>query len=209
MSKLDQVQALTFDLFGTVLVLGGSLTPFLSDFLESRQVDVNAVDLWASWRARQRIEQYQDTIVMLGHSGYIETARRALVYVLELHGVPATADDVSGLMQAWQRLQPFPEVKAALQRLQARYKLVALSNGNAPFLAHLVKSQIKWAFRRGDISRRHGGLQAAPGCLSPSGEDAGLRTVTLPHGLGQFVRRHGGSRLRDARRFRQSQSSSV
>ena len=31
MAKLEQVQALTFDLFGTILDLGGSLTPFIDE----------------------------------------------------------------------------------------------------------------------------------------------------------------------------------
>ena len=37
MAKLEQVQALTFDLFGTILDLGGSLTPFIADMLRERK----------------------------------------------------------------------------------------------------------------------------------------------------------------------------
>ena len=101
MDKLAPVKALTFDLFGTVLDLGGSLKPFIEKFFEARRSAVAPQYFWEQWRARQRLEQYQDTIMMLGHSGYLETARRALVYTLRLNEVPATAAEVEDFMGAW------------------------------------------------------------------------------------------------------------
>ena len=83
----SDIKALTFDLFGTILDLGGSLTPYIAEFLEAKGADVSADRFWDQWRARQRIEQYQDTLVMLGHSGYLETVRRAFVYTLNLNGI--------------------------------------------------------------------------------------------------------------------------
>ena len=83
MANFAETKALTFDLFGTILDLGGSLTPFITESLTARDVvDVSAAKFWEQWRYRQRIEQYQDTIMMLGHSGYLETVRRALHYTL-------------------------------------------------------------------------------------------------------------------------------
>jgi len=73
------VRALTFDVFGTILDLRGSLTPYIADFLSQKGPELSATDFYDHWRARQRIEQFQDTIMMVGHSGYLETARRALV----------------------------------------------------------------------------------------------------------------------------------
>jgi 2-haloacid dehalogenase len=146
LNPVDATQALTFDLFGTVLDLAGSLTPAIGEFLESKKADVSPDDFWAAWRYRQRIEQYQDNIVMLGHSGYLTVARRACVYVLALHNVEATSEDVDGLMSAWQNLNPFPEVVAALERLKSRFKLVALSNGEPEFLQHLATNRIGWDF---------------------------------------------------------------
>ena len=145
-SYKDNVQALTFDLFGTILDLGGSLVPHIGPFLTAKGVDKDPATFWAQWRARQRIEQYQDNIMALGHSGYQQVARRAFVYVLRLNGVQFTADEVRDFMGCWQQLQPFAEVRAALQSLQRRYKLVAFSNGEPEFLAHLAKNQIDWDF---------------------------------------------------------------
>jgi 2-haloacid dehalogenase len=146
MERLGMVRALTFDLFGTVLDLGGSLTPFIAQFLQSKGSKASADRFWEQWRARQRIEQYQDNIMMLGHSGYLETARRAFAYTLGLNHIQATKDEVKEFMRAWQELSPFPDVVPALEQLKARYQLVALSNGEPHFLDHLVKNRIKWQF---------------------------------------------------------------
>ncbi|MBI1922923.1 haloacid dehalogenase type II [Candidatus Poribacteria bacterium] len=146
MEKFSHIKALTFDLFGTILDLGGSLTPFIGQFLKNKGSDVSPNRFWEQWRARQRIEQYQDTIMMLGHSGYLGTARRAFVYTLSLNGVSASRDEVANFMQAWQELSPFPEVLPALERLTSRYKLVVLSNGDPDFLEYLVKHRVQWNF---------------------------------------------------------------
>ncbi|MEE2659342.1 MAG: haloacid dehalogenase type II [Candidatus Latescibacterota bacterium] len=141
---LDDVQALTFDLFGTVLDLDASLTPFIEQFLQKRPGhEVSAGLFWEQWRYRQRLEQFQDTLMQLGHGGYLETVRRALVYVLRLNDLPDNPADVLELMEAWPHLKPFPEVSGTLGRLGSRYRLVVLSNGDAEFLAHLVENQIE------------------------------------------------------------------
>ena len=129
MDKIKDVKALTFDLFGTVLDLGGSLTPYVADFLKSKGSNTSPDRFWEQWRGRQRIEQYQDTIMMIGHSGYLETSRRGLVWVLKLNNISYNGEEVKGLMNAWQTLSPFSEVVAALDRLHQRFKLVVLSNG--------------------------------------------------------------------------------
>ena len=147
MANFAEMKALTFDLFGTILDLGGSLTPLIRESLDARDVvDVSAAEFWEQWRYRQRIEQYQDTIMMLGHSGYLETVRRALHYTLGRNGIDASPDTVQEFMRGWQQLSPFPEVLSALARLQSRYQLVVLSNGDPEFLDHLVTERVAWDF---------------------------------------------------------------
>jgi len=146
MASPTDTKALTFDVFGTILDLGGSLTPFIADFLRAKGAVVHAERFWEQWRMRQRIEQYQDTLMMLGHSGYLETSRRAFVYTLGLNGISASGSEVAALMSAWQELKPFPDVLSGLQRLKDRFKLVVLSNGEPEFLAHLTSRRIGFAF---------------------------------------------------------------
>lgn len=111
-----------------------------------RGANVSPGTFWEQWRYRQRIEQYQDTITMLGHSGYLETVRRALHYTLRGNGVDASPETVEEFMQGWHHLSPFQEVLVALKRLQIRYQLVVLSNGDADFLAYLVSERVDWQF---------------------------------------------------------------
>lgn len=146
MSDVSTVQALTFDLFGTILDLGGSLTPPLRPFLQGKKATISAEQFWEQWRVRQRLEQYQDTLMMLGHSGYLETVRRAFVYVLRQNRIDATADEVATFMQNWQQLSPFDDVLPALERLRTRFKLVVLSNGEPDFLHHLATNCVRWPF---------------------------------------------------------------
>ncbi len=146
MAHIESVKALAFDVFGTVLDLGVSLTPPLARFLQEKGTRKAAAQVWAQWRYRQRIEQYQDTLLMLGHSGYLEAARRALVYTLRMNRVEATPSDVYELMESWKDLVPYPDVAEGLRRLKGRYRVVALSNGDAWFLDHLVRNRIRFDF---------------------------------------------------------------
>ena len=147
MQDFAETKALTYDLFGTILNLGSSLTPFIQESLNVRDVtEISADGFWDQWRYRQRIEQYQDTIMMLGHSGYLETVRRALHYTLRRNGIEASPQTVEEFMKGWQYLSPFPEVLPALQKLEKRYRLVVLSNGDPEFLEYLVKERVKWDF---------------------------------------------------------------
>ena len=142
----ENCKALTFDLFGTVLDLGGSLTPHLKIFLDGRGSDIDPAAMWQQLRYRQRIEQYQDTLVELGHSGYLETVQKAFDYVARANKLDPTSEQTDTFMAGWQELSPFPECVAGLDRLGERYKLIALSNGNPWFLDHLVKNRIKYEF---------------------------------------------------------------
>lgn len=148
MTDLTTRKALTFDLFGTVLDLGGSLTPFITDFIRGRnaqdRVDPDA--FWAELRHRQRIEQYQDSLVELGHTGYLETAQKAFIYVAKLNDLPPTPVEVDTFMQGWRNLSPFRDCLPALERMRSSYKLVALSNGNPWFLDYLVENCIEFEF---------------------------------------------------------------
>ena len=104
MAASSEVKALTFDLFGTVLDLGGSLTPHIAELIKSKGSDASPQRFWEQWRYRQRIEQYQDTIMMLGHSGYLETARRGFVWTLKLNGIDVSEEEVRKFMENWQQL---------------------------------------------------------------------------------------------------------
>ena len=116
-NPLERVTTLTFDVFGTILDPSESLVPAASRFLRSKGVSIESSAFCARWFARQRIEQLQETLMMTGHTGYLEVSRRALVYSLRGEGVEFTEGEVSELMKAWEELSPFEDAVQALNRL--------------------------------------------------------------------------------------------
>jgi 2-haloacid dehalogenase len=151
MDALEHVHTLTFDVFGTILDLGGSHAPRLGEFLKSKDAAMTADELWSRWRARQRIEQFQDNLYCTGHFGYLDSSRRSLRYALRAAKLPFDDSDVSRIMEGWRQLKPFPDALSGLQRLRKKFKLVALSNGEREYLTDVVKNCIGFAFD-GEIS---------------------------------------------------------
>ena len=142
----NPVTTLTFDIFGTVLNLTGSLESPTGELLKELGSDMSGADFYPQWRARQRIEQFQDSLIMLGHSGYLETCRRALVYSLRANGIEFHSERIREFMQVWRNLIPYPDSLEGLRRLSRKYRLVALSNGEPDYLQHLASNQIKFDF---------------------------------------------------------------
>lgn len=143
---IQRVDTLTVDIFGTVLDLANGIVPTLDGFLAQKRAAISGAGFWTQWRARQRIEQYQDTIVMLGHSGYLEVARRALVYTLRNNEVEYTNDDARQVLKVFENLNPFEDAMDGLNQLAVRYRLVALSNGDQWLVDHLVNNRINAPF---------------------------------------------------------------
>ena len=202
---VDSVDTLTFDIFGTVLDLTGSLVPPIRAFLEGRDTDVDADALWAAWRARQRVEQYQDALLMVGHSGYLESCRRAFVYCLRDAGVPYTDAEVAEFMRCYQDLAPFDDAVRGLHRLRdsGRYRLVALSNGEPDFLEHLASNRIEFDFDAIISVQEGGAFKPHPGVYRAAARI--LESEPEPHHDGRrpLVRHHGRARERLPRRVRQ------
>jgi 2-haloacid dehalogenase len=143
---IARVSYLTFDIFGTVMDLAGSLAGPAGDFLSVHGSRMTGQAFYADWRERQRIEQYQDNLLMLGHSGYLETCRRAFVYCLKKHSVSFTTVEVQEFMQVYKDLQPYDDAVEGLRSLAGRYKLVALSNGEQWYLEELLGNNVPIRF---------------------------------------------------------------
>ena len=144
--SLARVNYLTFDIFGTVMDLGGSLAGPAGDFLAAHGSAIHGQAFYPEWRERQRIEQYQDNLLMLGHSGYLETCRRAFVYCLKKHNVSYTADEVREFMKVYRGLRPYGDAVQGLRSLGGQYKLVALSNGEQWYLEELLGNNVPVEF---------------------------------------------------------------
>ena len=151
------IKILTFDIFGTLLNLKDSMIPYLESNLQISDSETLVTDIWNTWRDRQRIEQYQDNILMLGHSGYLKTCERALKYSLQKYDISFNEKQIKSIMDGWHYLKPFDDALKSLPELSNKYKLVALSNGEQNYLEHLALNQLKFEFND-IISVQHAGL---------------------------------------------------
>ena len=75
-----------------------------------------------------------DALLQREHTPYREIGHRSVAHVMDRAGIQHTMDEVRYLVAQIEKLRPFPEVPAALARLQTRYKLVVLSNGDPDML---------------------------------------------------------------------------
>jgi len=123
-----------FDQYGTVVDMQTGLTEAVTPYLSAKgwTGDPNSFVTW--WRRTHFENSMIDALLHREHTPYREIGHRSVSFVLERAGIAHTMDEVRGLVAEIEKLRPFPEVPAALRRLQSRYQLVVLSNGDADML---------------------------------------------------------------------------
>ena len=128
------VKVCMFDQYGTVVDMQGGLTAVAKPFLASKgwTGDPDAFVTW--WRRTHFENSMIDALLHKEHTPYREIGHRSVAFVLERAGIPYTVEEVRALVAEIEKLRCFPEVPEALARLQTRYKLVVLSNGDPDML---------------------------------------------------------------------------
>jgi 2-haloacid dehalogenase len=138
MSEVESLKASVkicmFDQYGTVVDMHSGLTEVAAPFLKSNGWTGNANSFVTWWRRTHFENSMIDALLHKEHTSYREIGHRSVAYVLDRVGIPYTMDEIGYLVAQIEKLRPFPEVPAALARLQARYKLVVLSNGDPDML---------------------------------------------------------------------------
>jgi 2-haloacid dehalogenase len=130
----DNVKVCMFDQYGTVVDMQGGLTAIATPFLKAKgwRGDPNAFVTW--WRRTHFENSMIDALLHREHTPYGEIGHRAVAHVMDRAGISYTKDEVRYLVGEIEKLKPFPEVPAALDRLHTKYKLVVLSNGDPDML---------------------------------------------------------------------------
>jgi len=123
-----------FDQYGTVVDMQGGLVEYATPFLMAKgwTGNPNAFVTW--WRRTHYENSMIDALLHRDHTPYREIGHRSVAHVMDRAGIAYTMEEVRDLVAAIERLRCFPEVPAALARLQAKYKLVVLSNGDPDML---------------------------------------------------------------------------
>ena len=144
-SLLRKISILSFDQYGTVVDIQGGLVDYVIPFLERKGWDGDPQRFVTWWRRTHFENSMIDSLCDAGHTPYREIGRRAVSYTMERAGIDHTEDEVEALIAAIERLRPFPEVPAALERLAGTYTLVILSNGDRDML-EAAKPYIDFSF---------------------------------------------------------------
>lgn len=131
---MDGIKVCMFDQYGTIVDMQAGLIDYATPFLQAKGW-AGRPDSFVTWWRRKHFENSMiDALLGREHTPYREIGHRSVAHVMDRAGIRYTMEEVRDLVAAIERLLPFPEVPAALERLRARYKLVVLSNGDPDML---------------------------------------------------------------------------
>jgi 2-haloacid dehalogenase len=130
----SNVKVCMFDQYGTVVDMQGGLTAIATPFLKAKGWggDPNSFVTW--WRRTHFENSMIDALLHRQHTPYREIGHRAVAHVMDRAGIEYTKEDLRYLVGEIEKLKPFPEVPAALEKLHTKYRLVVLSNGDPDML---------------------------------------------------------------------------
>lgn len=138
---VDDIKALTFDVFGTVVDWRGSVIREGEQLSAAKGLAIDWPAFADRWRAgyapaMNRVRQGE-----LPWTKLDALHRMTLDTLLEEFGV---ADQLSEavkqhLNRVWHRLTPWPDSVAGLQALKQRFTLATLSNGNVSLLVNMAR----------------------------------------------------------------------
>jgi len=134
MDLKSTIKVCMFDQYGTVVDMQAGLVEAATPFLRAKgwQGNPNSFVTW--WRRTHFENSMIDALLGREHTPYRVIGERAVAHVMDRSGIPHTSDEVRELVSHIERLHPFPEVPAALERLRTHYQLVVLSNGDPDML---------------------------------------------------------------------------
>src|ERR1700754_1631345 len=130
----NEVKICMFDQYGTVVDMQGGLVKIATPFLKAKGWTGNPNSFVTWWRRTHFENSMIDALLHREHTPYREIGHRAVSQVMDRAGIKYSREDVRYLVGEIEKLKPFPEVPAALDRLRTRYKLVVLSNGDPDML---------------------------------------------------------------------------
>jgi 2-haloacid dehalogenase len=136
-----QVQALLFDVFGTVVDWRGSIVAELTQFGADKGIAADWAAFTDDWRGlyQPAMEEVRSgrrawTVLDVLH-------RESLDKLLVKHGIAGLSEaEKDHVSRVWHRLKPWPDVVQGLTRLKSRYIIGTLSNGNVGLLTRMAKN---------------------------------------------------------------------
>ena len=137
----DDIKALTFDVFGTVVDWRGSVSRECESFFREHGVaGVDPTEFAVAWR-----KLYQPAMSRV-RSGEIPFTKLDVLHrmnldsLLQQYGIGGLEEsDIDHLNRAWHRLDPWPDSVEGLTRLKSRFIIATQSNGNIALMVNMAK----------------------------------------------------------------------
>ena len=178
MSDIDRlkhsIKACMFDQYGTVVDMQSGLTEIAAPYLRAKGWSGKPHSFVTWWRRTHFENSMIDALLHREHTSYREIGHRSVAHVLDRAGIAYTQDEVHALVAEIEKLRPFPEVPAALARLQTRYRLVVLSNGD-PDMLEAAKAYHRIPFDRVISVAEAGSFKPHVATYTKAAELLGLR----------------------------------
>lgn len=139
-NELENVQALVFDVFGTVVDWRSSVIEELEQFGRTKDLSRNWAEFADLWRrgygdGTRRVNEGADDWVPVD-----VIHRRKLDQLLDQFQMPGLPEhEIDHLNRVWHRLNPWPDSVEGLTRLKSRYIVSTLSNGGVGLLVNMAK----------------------------------------------------------------------
>ena len=139
-NELENVKALVFDVFGTVVDWRSSVIAELEKLGRTRNVSRNWAEFADLWRqgygdGTRRVNDGADSWVPVD-----VIHRKKLEQLLEQFEIPGLQEhEIDHLNRIWHRLSPWPDSVEGLTRLRSRYIVSTLSNGGVGLLVNMAK----------------------------------------------------------------------
>ena len=137
----NEVKALVFDTFGTVVDWRGSVIKAG----EKLGREIGRTMDWAAFAEEWRRVGYHQQIAKIraGEAPYETTdvfMRHKLDELISKYGLTGlTEDQVEWLHKVWHRLDPWPDAVEGLTRLKKKFVIATCSNGNVALLVNMAK----------------------------------------------------------------------
>ena len=139
-------KALIFDVFGTVVDWRGSVIRELEELGRSKGLDADWPVFADAWRGRYAPSMDRVRNGELPWTRLDDLHRASLDELLEEFGIEdLSEDEKDNLNRVWHRLDPWPDAVEGLTRLEKRYIIAPLSNGNVALLTNMAKrARLPW-----------------------------------------------------------------
>jgi 2-haloacid dehalogenase len=138
---LQQVKALTFDVFGTVVDWRTSITREGERLGKEKGIEADWTAFADAWRAGYHPAMHDVRTGRLPWTNIDGLHRRILERILAESGIDMLSEaEKVHLNRAWHRLRPWPDAVRGLKRLKKGYLITTLSNGNVGLLTNMAKN---------------------------------------------------------------------